>query len=429
VLAADSAVTLQTDEGTKVYNTANKLHLLVEDAPVGVMVSGSANLLQVPWETIIKLYRQHRTGKVFQHLSEYAGDLIKFIEERAKEYFPEEVQRQSILAIVKSVYEDLRAEIDDWLDRLRLWEGAVSRKSNQHVTDTTVNDFNEHLRELSLHDDWRPEDESKLREEYEADFESIRAEVLGQLDLSTETADQLISIAVNLITRCNPFAESSQVVVAGYGERELFPSLVTFDAQGVAMNRLFTRTTRSLAVRGVAAFVEPFAQDEMVSTFLNGIGPEYRGFVNRVVKDALAGLPEVMMTAMPDIADSDRRGLESRLRSAVGNVALWLSSQLAGYRVENHVNPVVDTIKWMPKEEMAQLAEALVNLTSVKGRVTMGPETVGGPVDVAVISKGDGFVWVQRKHYFDPILNPRIIGKYYRDAGTTPTTSYRKETE
>jgi len=31
-------------------------------------------------------------------------------------------------------------------------------------------------------------------------------------------------------------------------------------------------------------------------------------------------------------------------------------------------------------------------------------ETVGGPIDVAVLSKGDGFVWIKRKSYFDPRL-------------------------
>jgi len=28
-------------------------------------------------------------------------------------------------------------------------------------------------------------------------------------------------------------------------------------------------------------------------------------------------------------------------------------------------------------------------------------ETVAGPIDVAIISKGDGLIWIKRKHYFD----------------------------
>ncbi len=53
----------------------------------------------------------------------------------------------------------------------------------------------------------------------------------------------------------------------------------------------------------------------------------------------------------------------------------------------------------------AAMAEALVNLTALKRRVSREAETVGGPIDVAVVSKGDGFIWIKRKHYFDPALN------------------------
>ena len=48
---------------------------------------------------------------------------------------------------------------------------------------------------------------------------------------------------------------------------------------------------------------------------------------------------------------------------------------------------------------------------SLKERVTQPTESVGGAIDVAVISKGDGFIWIKRKRYFDPDLNLRFIAK------------------
>jgi hypothetical protein len=72
---------------------------------------------------------------------------------------------------------------------------------------------------------------------------------------------------------------------------------------------------------------------------------------------------------------------------------------------------IEEMVEFMPKPEMARMAEALVNLTSIKRRVTRGFETVGGPIDVAVISKADGFVWVKRKHYFTPELNSRYFDR------------------
>lgn len=37
---------------------------------------------------------------------------------------------------------------------------------------------------------------------------------------------------------------------------------------------------------------------------------------------------------------------------------------------------------------------------------------VGDIVDVAVISKKDGFVWIKRKHYFNSELNPQFFRRY-----------------
>ena len=59
----------------------------------------------------------------------------------------------------------------------------------------------------------------------------------------------------------------------------------------------------------------------------------------------------------------------------------------------------------MPKDELASAAARLVGLNSFQKRMSLTDETVGGPIDVAVISKGDGFIWIDRKHYFRPELN------------------------
>ena len=71
------------------------------------------------------------------------------------------------------------------------------------------------------------------------------------------------------------------------------------------------------------------------------------------------------------------------------------------------------------------MAEALINLTSLKRRVSPEEETVGGPTDVAVITKGDGMVWIKRKQYFPPELNHGYLARTYgrRGYGTTSDQS------
>lgn len=53
-----------------------------------------------------------------------------------------------------------------------------------------------------------------------------------------------------------------------------------------------------------------------------------------------------------------------------------------------------------------------MNITSLKRKVSTDQDTVGGPTDVAIISKVDGFVWIKRKHYFGIDLNPHFSKKY-----------------
>lgn len=62
-------------------------------------------------------------------------------------------------------------------------------------------------------------------------------------------------------------------------------------------------------------------------------------------------------------------------------------------------------------DELGMLAESMVNLTSIRRKVAIdsNSRTVGGPIDVAIISKGDGFIWVKRKHYFESNMNPQYF--------------------
>jgi hypothetical protein len=60
----------------------------------------------------------------------------------------------------------------------------------------------------------------------------------------------------------------------------------------------------------------------------------------------------------------------------------------------------------MPLRDAIDLAEFMVDLTVKFSRFKPGAPTVGGPIEIAAISKHEGFRWVQRKYYFTRELNP-----------------------
>jgi len=60
----------------------------------------------------------------------------------------------------------------------------------------------------------------------------------------------------------------------------------------------------------------------------------------------------------------------------------------------------------MPIQDAIDLAEYLVETTVKFSKFAPGAPTVGGPIEIAAITKHEGFKWVKRKHYFDVRLNP-----------------------
>lgn len=60
----------------------------------------------------------------------------------------------------------------------------------------------------------------------------------------------------------------------------------------------------------------------------------------------------------------------------------------------------------MPIQDLIDLGVFLADAAVSFSRFTPGASTVGGPIEVAAITKHEGFKWVRRKHYYDARFNP-----------------------
>lgn len=83
-LAADSAVTITNKDIVKVLNSANKLFNLSNYHPVGIMIYGNGDYMGIPWEIIIKEYREYLGRKPFDTLEGYCNDFFEFLFESGK---------------------------------------------------------------------------------------------------------------------------------------------------------------------------------------------------------------------------------------------------------------------------------------------------------------------------------------------------------
>jgi hypothetical protein len=59
----------------------------------------------------------------------------------------------------------------------------------------------------------------------------------------------------------------------------------------------------------------------------------------------------------------------------------------------------------MPIQDAIEMADFLVDATIKYTRFSPGHDTVGGPIEIAAITRHEGFRWVKRKHYYPSELN------------------------
>ena len=153
----------------------------------------------------------------------------------------------------------------------------------------------------------------------------------------------------------------------------------------------------------------------MVYTFMSGVDPDYSIIEEEYLAQIFNEYPEVVVENLDRYNDEEKDLLVDELIAINTEMFADLREKLTKLRHKMYIDPVMSVVSILPKDELALMAESLVNLTSFKRRVTLERETVGGPIDVAVISKGDGFIWIKRKHYFKGELNPQFFANYYKE--------------
>ncbi len=415
-LAADSAVTFQRGATQKIYNTANKLFALSKYHPVGIMVYGSGEFMGVPWETIIKTYRAQAGQRRFDALEGYARDFIAYMELETQMLFPDELQRTFVRALAEGYFELIVKEINE---RIKAALDLKPPLSDADVIDIASPVVAEHYHRLSQAEfitGFSEEDREAILNKYGEEVASARDSVFEKLSLSTEASEQLAHICSNLLCK-NFFPDdmATGVVIAGFGDSEIFPSAITYSFELVINNKLrYSQIDHTKAGHANSATIIPFAQGEMVSTFMDGIDPEYSKIIHGYMQELLQHYPDSIASRLKEIAPDIGDQFVEDLRKAGSALLTDFQQKIAKYRADHHVAPILDAVGVLPKDELAAMAESLVNLTSFKRKVSLQSETVGGPIDVAVISKGDGLVWIKRKHYFDPALNHSFFANYYR---------------
>jgi len=388
-LAADSAVTL--GDGQKVYHTAEKLFQL--SSSVGIMTFGAADIMGVPWETVIKLYSQKLGGRPLDQLEQYARDFIQFIE-GSESLFPESAQRQSFRQAVGGYWRE--RYLDPLMKRLEGKPKGPAKHASAILEELIAKDHEADWKDSKPLEEMGDGYGERVVARYDSVLNELEKEMFGRFKPSPKVRAALRATAQYMyaLDGWNPDA-SSGVVIAGFGEVEAFPVVMCYQVGTVAAGRL-----RFAKFDGCCSHVDhetdgvvtPFAQRDVIDTFYGGIARELKEKLADIVSKGVAGcLKKAGKGRVPELSkkccDEILKAVESEGQ-------------------EHYADHFTRAVAALPRRELAGLAEALVSITIFTAKMSADrQETVGGPIDVALISKGDGFVWIKHKDLSrDPLV-------------------------
>lgn len=136
-----------------------------------------------------------------------------------------------------------------------------------------------------------------------------------------------------------------------------------------------------------------------------------------VIQLGMSGAPDIE-EIIPVESGAAWWGQPEAIARILGGLSLAVPQALVnlGALGENDANDLVGALRpqlspqmvvaAMPIKDAIDLGEYLVHATIQFVRFSPGNPTVGGPIEIATITKHEDYKWVKRKHFFDTHLNP-----------------------
>lgn len=430
-IAADSAVTRHRGfKGEKITKNGNKMLRLSNVVPISIMLTGNGDFLHVQWDIVIRRYRQERGNIEHATVKDCAQDFFDYIASKDI-FFDLAIVKQFILSVISRTYEDVvqamprNLDIRDEHGKLKKAKSFATSFENQcrkyqkvflkngicsQFENYTFDDFKKFLSTTDMVEQFA----MKYGYDEEDCFVFSKGMPLNLLHGVME--EFLRTVYIRLIERHSRGGRLAELVFTGFGPEEKYPSLlsaITYEGFDNHVNYYFRKEVHIDDKHPVA--ICPFAQDDITNSILQGIHEKYE--LNLFMSFPILIADDNVAECTPDL-DSQPEDYEDSIEEIdVGMddqnfMPEWELMEVQDEDLKKQVNSALQVHKkqnqrqWEKAlesynlEAMAALAESLIDLTGFQRILNFDPEGVGGPVDVAVISRNDGFTWLSRKSWY-----------------------------
>ena len=195
---------------------------------------------------------------------------------------------------------------------------------------------------------------------------------------------------------------ATHLIFSGFGKEEEYPVLVRVLVDGAFDARIcyhFNKEDIYKISDEKPVAICPFAQKDIMEALLTSIEPYFYKHVCEEAEQIYERIFDRLKFSVPS-SPEQRNDLE-KILDGVKYKDLIRQFQRFGKNLRStERGQWLKALRDYDLQDMARLAENLIAMTSFERHMTFSPEGVGGPIDLAVITKNEGFTWLNRKSWY-----------------------------
>lgn len=392
-IASDSSLTMTRGDNRRTYASAEKIFPLGAEHKVAVLHSGTVEFMEHPYEVLLTEWIKS-LQKAYGTLEEYADSFCSWLAHR-QDLFPEESQAEFLESLVTEYLLETRSTIRKYLSEQSITESEWNNPDVlEKVNGILVEDiaYLDSLRDLEgINEKWAENRFQSLKSVLQAAIEYVFDDVPRD-----EISDSKYEIIVKklLFKKTESRDYDARIALVGYGHQSIYPKHIWIDFQGVVGDKpRYVKDSISIATT-MGSSLRSHAQDEAIHTFLRAYHPSFSRLAVNYQTETIDLLEAKVLETLGEEALGQ---IQSELELIRNERESGAYEEFRKASQRDFVDPFTSTLSGLPSTSLGKMAENLIELQILRQTSQAIQDTVGGPVDVAVITLEKGFQWFRHK--------------------------------
>ena len=387
-LASDSAMTLGNK---RTYETAEKVIPLPKPHRIAVLHSGSVTIHGMPYSVLVNEWANTLGSTSLRTVALYRQNFLSWLNDNHDWVTPNRAT-EDFMYQLKDIYRIIWKKIQDNVNT-DTSEPEQQAKCLEIFTDYT-NMYSGFPSLMHSEGDWTNQAYSRIEKE----VTESRNYWFDDIPMNEE-----INAQINKFTRLylerGHFLNRAGLAFAGFGEKQLLPSYSNVNIGGIMNESLLYEHDGDLSAEpGESGYfgICPIGQRGSIDLVLKGL--DYR--LVGIARDAVIKTIFPPEDGAKDQSENEKTGdtpevvadpeFSQKIHAAI-------ERSFEEWSEDKYVRGLRSAIASLPVASLATVARSLIEVQSLSQTITGEMGTVGGPIDVATISREHGFQWVRHK--------------------------------